>query len=235
MKTFKKFIPLIIIAALILVVILTPLRNYFTPEFVTGLITNIQGSPLSYLIFCLLYIVAVILVVPGLPLTLLAAPLFGFWQGLLLVVIASNIGCTITFFISRFAGKNFVMKIIKSGSILDKANKQMEKNGFLYMLYLRAIPLFPFNIVNYVPGLTSVSYPKYALATFIGMLPGSAIYVYASFTAADLQNNPWGLIISISILVLFTVVTLLISKHNSKKEKSEMADKIVEDKKTAVI
>ncbi len=219
MKKLKIILPIVALVAIIALVAFTPLRNYFTPEYVTGLIDSVRGSALAPLIFGALYVLAVILVLPGLPMTLLAAPLFGFWQGLLIVIIASNIGCTITFFISRFAGKNFVMRFIKSGTILDKANKQMEKNGFLYMLYLRMIPLFPFNIVNYVPGLTSISYIKYAIATFIGMVPGSAIYVYASFSASDVANNPWGLIISILILVLFTLVTVLVSRRNSKKEK----------------
>ncbi len=219
MKKLKIIIAIAVLIILICVVAFTPLKNYFTPEYVTGLIESVRGSALAPLIFGALYVLAVVLVLPGLPMTLLAAPLFGFWQGLLIVVISANIGCTITFFISRYAGRNFVMKFIKSGTILDKANKQMEKNGFLYMLYLRMIPLFPFNIVNYVPGLTSISYLKYAVATLVGMLPGSAIYIYASYSASDVANNPWGLIISIGILVLFTVVTVIVSKRNAKKEK----------------
>ncbi len=221
MKKFKKFLPLIVVLVLALVVFLTPLRNYLSIESITALFDGIRDSFWAPFIFCGLYILAVILVVPGLPMTLLAAPLFGFWEGLLLVVIASNIGCTITFFISRFAGKDFVMRFIKSGSFLEKINNQMEKNGFLYVLYLRAIPIFPFNVVNYVPGLSSISYPKYALATFIGMLPGSAVYVYLSYTAADVQSNPWGLVISIAVLIVFTVLTMLISKKKKKQEALE--------------
>ncbi len=217
MKKLKKFLPFIVLGVLISVLFLTPLRNFLTPSYITSFIESIRQSPFAPVIFGVFYAVAVVLVVPGLPLTLLAAPLFGFWQGLVIVVIASNIGCGLTFLISRFAGKDFVMRFIKSGSFLDKIDKQMEKNGFLYVLYMRAIPLFPFNVVNYVPGLTSIPYFKYAIASLIGMLPGTTIYVYMSYTATDIQDNPWGLVISIAVLVVFTLVTTLVSKHRQKQ------------------
>ncbi len=57
--------------------------------------------------------------------------------------------------------------------------------------------MFPFNGINYVSGLTNIRYRDYALATFIGMIPGTSVYVYLSATAVDVKNNPIALIISI--------------------------------------
>ncbi len=210
----KKYIPILIVVLIIAIVFLSPLREWLSIDYVTNLISQFTDSPWGIVVFGLLYILAVVLVVPGLPMTLLAAPLFGLWNGILIVVIASNIGTTITFWISRLAGKDFVTKILKNSSFVDKINDQMDKNGFIYMLYLRMIPLFPFNVVNYIPGLTSISYKKYALASFIGMLPGSCIYVYAAYTASDIQNNPWGIIISVGILAAFTLITTKVMKKN---------------------
>jgi uncharacterized membrane protein YdjX (TVP38/TMEM64 family) len=38
--------------------------------------------------------------------------------------------------------------------------------------------VFPFTFLNYAFGLTRVSYGHYALATLVGMIPGTVLYVY---------------------------------------------------------
>ncbi len=222
MKTAKKFIPLIIIIIVLAIIFFSPLTNYLNIEFFTSIINSIKGSPYAPIIFIALYILAVVLLVPGLALTLLAAPIFGLWQGILYVVIASNIGCSISFFISRFLGKDFVLKLFKGNKLFEKVNSKIEKNGLIYMFYLRLIPVFPFNLVNYAPGVTSIKYSHYAIATFFGMLPGTSIYCYAAYTASDIKENPLGIIIAISILILFTVITTIISKKQNKKEEQNI-------------
>ncbi len=225
MKTLKKFMPLIIIGVILAVIFLSPIKNYLNIEFFTDTINSIQSSPYAPIIFILMYIIAVVLLVPGLALTLLAAPIFGLWQGILYVVIASNIGCSLSFFIARFLGKDFVLKIFKGNKLFDSMNAKIEKNGLIYMFYLRLIPVFPFNLVNYAPGVTSIKYSQYAIATFFGMLPGTSIYCYAAYTATDIAENPIGIVVSVGVLILFTVVTSMISKKQSKKEDKEITQR----------
>ncbi len=203
---------------LVAIVFLSPLRNQFNLETAGTFVRSIQDNPLAPLIYVLIYIGGVILALPGTALTLLAAPIFGFWQGLFLVVIGSNIGCHLTFWIARWLGGDVIQKFIKSDTFLEKASKQIEKNGLVFMLYVRLIPLFPFNGINYLSGLTNVTYKDYALGSLFGMIPGTVVYVYLSHTAADIQNNPLGIIVSISVLIGFTVLITLI------KKKSNMSD-----------
>jgi uncharacterized membrane protein YdjX (TVP38/TMEM64 family) len=177
-------------------------------------------NPYAPLLYLCVYVIGVVLAVPGTALTILAAPLFGFWKGLLLVVLASNLGCQITFFISRFLGKDVVQKWIKPDSFLEKASAKIEKNGFLFMLYVRLLPIFPFNVVNYLSGLTTIRYRDYTLATLLGMLPGTFMYVYLSHTAADVRNNPYGLLVSVSLLLIFTSAVVLLKKRHEQKEKN---------------
>lgn len=205
---------------LVLIVALSPLRQFVTIEALTALINGFRTNPYATLIYLSVYVIGVVLAVPGTALTILAAPLFGFWTGLLLVVLASNLGCQITFFVSRFLGKDFIQRWIKPGSFLEKASGKMEKNGFLFMLYVRLLPIFPFNVINYLSGLTTISHRAYTLATFLGMLPGSFMYVYLSHTAADVRNNPYGIIVSVSILLIFTIVVVLLKKRHEQKEKN---------------
>lgn len=209
---FKRFWKLLLIIGIILGVVLSPLREYLNTQSFVNLINSVAKSPYSALIYVGIYILGVIFLVPGIALTIVAAPIFGFWQGLALVIVASNIGCSLTYFISKFIGRGAVEKFIKGGSFLEKASNKIEENGFLFMLYVRALPIFPFNMVNYLSGLTGIKYLHYALATFIGMLPGSAVYVYLSYTASDIKNNPYSIIISVGILVIFTIATKLIMK-----------------------
>ncbi len=220
MKKHSGWVKLTVFLLLILIVAVSPIRKYFTIETLTDLINDIKANPYAGLIFLAAYIVGVVLAVPGTALTILAAPIFGFWPGLLLVVLASNFGCQITFFVSRFMGKDIIQRWIKPGSFLEKASGKIERNGFLFMLYVRILPLFPFNVINYLSGLTTIRYRDYTMATFLGMLPGTFMYVYLSYTATDVRNNPYGIIVSVSILVVFTAAVVLLKKRHEQKEKS---------------
>ena len=218
LKKHSGWVKLTVFLLLVLIVAVSPLRLYLTIGNLTALINEFRENPYAPLIYLSVYIVGVVLAVPGTALTILAAPLFGFWTGLLLVVIGSNLGCQITFFTSRFLGKDMIQKWIKPGSFLEKASGKIESSGFVFMLYIRLLPLFPFNVINYLSGLTTIRYRDYTLATLLGMLPGTVVYVYLSHTAADVRNNPYGLIVSVSILLVFTAGVILIKKRHDQKE-----------------
>lgn len=213
--SFKKYLKFFILIVALALVLLSPIRKFLHIEQLKSLIGSIKNNPFAPFVYILIYVIGVIFALPGTALTIIAAPIFGFWKGLVLVIIGSNLGCQLTFMISRYLGGGFIQRFVKSDSFMDKASKKIEENGFLFMLYMRLIPIFPFNGVNYLSGLTKIRYRDYAFATFIGMLPGTAVYVYLSHTAADIRDNPLGIVISILVLVLFTIgMTLLKNKKN---------------------
>lgn len=227
MKISKKNIIKIVLGIIFISVIAIVGRKYLDVNDLIKQIEIIRNNPFAPIIYVLIYVVGVIFALPGLALTITAAPIFGFWNGLLLVVIGANIGCQVTFWISRVFGKDFVNKFIKADSFLDKASNKIEKNGFIFMLSIRLIPIFPFNGINYLSGLTKVKYKDYTLGTLLGMLPVTAVYVYLSYTASDIRNNPLGIIISVSVLVLFTIVMSIIKK---KKHKEIGSENVLENK-----
>ncbi len=208
----------LIIAVAILVVLAFLFRDYLNIDYLLGLIESVRGNPFAPFIFILIYAVSVTFAVPASALTLISGPLFGFWQGLILTIIASNLGCHITYWFSKILGKDVIFKYIKPGSFMDTATKKAQENGFIFMMYVRLLPIFPFAAVNYLTGLLNIKYKHYAIATFLGMLPGSAVYVYLGYSASNIQDNPIGLIISIAVLVLFTVVVTLAKKFGEKKQ-----------------
>ncbi len=211
-KRNKAYFKAIVLVLFFVVIVILSVRGYLSPKLIRETLESFRQSSYSQffpLIYIALYILGVIFAIPGVALTLLSGPLFGFWQGLLLVVIGSNLGCQLTFVLSRFLGKDFVERMIPKDSRVEKIFLKTESNGFLFMLYMRLLPLFPFNLVNYISGLTKIKYWQYTLATFIGMLPGTIIYVQVSVAATNAGSNPWGLVISVAILIVFTVAIKL--------------------------
>ncbi|MDW7657391.1 MAG: TVP38/TMEM64 family protein [Bacillota bacterium] len=220
LKKHSALVKLTVFLLLVLMVAVSPLRKYLTIETMTAFINQFRANPYAALIYLSIYVAGVVLAVPGTALTILAAPLFGFWTGLLLVILGSNLGCQITFFASRYLGKDIIQKWIKPGSFLEKASVKIERTGLLFMLYIRLLPLFPFNVINYLSGLTTIKYRDYTLATFLGMLPGTLMYVYLSHTATDVKNNPYGFIVSVIILLVFSAGVIFFKKRYNQKEQS---------------
>ena len=133
-----------------------------------------QGS-LAPFIFVLFYIVSTILCLPGSVLTLLSGLIFGVWLGTILVFIGANIGVMCTFFITRYFGRKTAEKILR-GKLLNLREK-ISDHGFNVVFWIRLIPVFPYNVLNYTFGLTQVKTKDYILGNFLGMLPGTFVYV----------------------------------------------------------
>lgn len=127
-------------------------------------------------LYMLFYIICVAVSFPGaLILTLTGGLLFGLWWGVLFVVISATLGSTLIFLIVKFALNDWITK--KTAGWVSKMRKGFQDNAFSYLLILRLIPLFPFWAVNIVPALLGVKAQIFILATFLGIIPGSMIYV----------------------------------------------------------
>ncbi len=133
---------------------------------------NIWLAGLGYVV---LYALAVAISVPGaLWITITGGFLFGTWIGGALTVVGATIGAIAIFLAARTALADLLRA--KAGPWLAKMAAGFERDGFSYMLVLRLVPLFPFFIVNIVPAFLGVRLRDYALATFLGIIPGSLVY-----------------------------------------------------------
>ncbi len=215
MKT-KTIVKICIVLFIIILIFL--FRDYINIQAMLDMLDNVKNNRYAPLIFVLIYAISVTLIVPAGALTLISAPLFGFWYGLLLTIIGSNLGCHLSYLLGKLLGEDFVKKFIKSGSFIAKAKDKATANGFIFMMYARLIPLFPFAAVNYLSAIIGIKYKHYTIATFIGMIPGSFVYVYLGYSASNISENPLGLAVSISVLVLFTLAVTFIKKRADKKE-----------------
>ena len=174
---------------------------------------------LYFIVFFILYVVVTAFALPiSLLKTLLAGALFGFWPGLILVSFASSIGSTFCFLFSRYALRNYTQ--VKIGKYLEKVNKGIETDGWLYLLFLRLSPIFPFFIINLVFGLTKMRALEFYLVSQIGMFIGTAIFVNAGVQIASLNSIEeiltFKVIMSLTLIGIFPLLIKFIYKRLKK-------------------
>ena len=134
-----------------------------------------------------IYVAVTGLSLPGATvLTLVFGWSFGFLAGLLLVSFASTTGASLAFLLSRFVLREWIQT--RFGSRLRTFNDALVRDGAFYLFTLRLIPAVPFFVVNLVMGLTPLALGTYWRVSQIGMLPGTALYVYAGASVPDLQT-----------------------------------------------
>lgn len=168
------------------------------------------------LAFIGLYILAVLLMIPGSIPTIMAGGLFGALWGTVYVSIASTIGAALAFLIARYVARDTVGAWLQSKPRMAKLDRLSLKHGALLVGLTRLVPLFPFNLVNYGFGLTRVSFWPYVLVSWLCMLPGTFLYVAGTDVVVEsvcTGDVPW---ILVAALVLVFIGLLWFGRHAMK-------------------
>lgn len=132
-----------------------------------------------------IYIVATVLFIPGSILTLGAGFLFGVIQGTILVSVGATIGATAAFLVGRYLARGWVSKQLEGKPKFQAIDEAVAREGWKIVGLTRLSPIFPFNLLNYGLGLTQVSLRDYFFPTWIGIIPGTILYVYLGSLASD--------------------------------------------------
>ncbi|MEG4206490.1 TVP38/TMEM64 family protein [Microcoleus sp. Pol7_A1] len=136
--------------------------------------------------FILIYIVATVLFIPGSLLTLGSGVLFGVVGGSVCVSIGSVLGATCAFLTGRYLTRDWVSKQIEGNQKFKAIDSAVASEGWKIVFLTRLSPIFPFNLLNYAFGVTQVSLKDYFFASWIGMIPGTVMYVYIGSLAGSL-------------------------------------------------
>jgi uncharacterized membrane protein YdjX (TVP38/TMEM64 family) len=128
--------------------------------------------------FGLLYVAAVLLLVPGSALTLAAGALFGRLVGTVVVSLASTTGAALAFLLSRYLARGRVAEFVRRHPRLAAVDKAVSEGGWRIVALLRLSPAVPFNLQNYLYGVTGLRFGPYVLTSWLAMLPGTFLYVY---------------------------------------------------------
>ena len=139
-------------------------------------------------VFILIYILACVFLVPGAILTLGAGAIYGVLKGSILVSLASTMGATAAFLVGRYLARAWVQRRIESHPKFNAIDQAVGQEGWKIVGLTRLSPVFPFNLLNYFYGLTRVSLKDYVLASWIGMMPGTIMYVYIGSLAGSLAT-----------------------------------------------
>ncbi len=201
--------------ALVAVALIACLFLFDVRALLREMLAAIEGlGPWGPVIFVLLYIVAAVLFVPGSALTLGAGALFGVGLGSVLVSIGATLGATAAFLVGRYFARDWVAKKIEGNAAIAAIDRAVATEGWKIVGLTRLSPAFPFTLLNYAFGLTRVSLRDYVLASWIGMMPGTVMYVYVGSlarAAGDRQRTPgeWallglGLIATIAVTIVIT-------------------------------
>jgi uncharacterized membrane protein YdjX (TVP38/TMEM64 family) len=229
MKMILRFLPLIILGGCITAAYSFGLHEYLTLDSIKAQKEEFQGlidsqpvlAPLS---FIGIYAGAVALSLPiATFLTLLGGFLFGAVKGSLMVVTAATIGATIIFTIAKTSLGTTLRE--KAGPLYDKVEGNMKDNAMGYLFFMRLVPIFPFVLVNILPALFNVPLRIFALTTFLGILPGTAVYVYFGQQLGEINAlsdlaRP-ELLFAFALLGVFALIPTLYTQY--KKKKKEMA------------
>jgi uncharacterized membrane protein YdjX (TVP38/TMEM64 family) len=147
-----------------------------------------SAGPRGIAWFALLYIASCVFFVPGSLLTLGAGAIFGLWKGFLIVSFSSTLGSAAAFLIGRTLARDWVASKAAGDPRFQALDQAVGREGWKIVLLTRLSPLFPFNLVNYLFGLTKVSFSRYFLSSWIGMMPGTLLYVYIGSLAGSLAK-----------------------------------------------
>lgn len=139
----------------------------------------------GYIVYVVIYVIGVVLMLPGLILTMAAGPIFGVVEGTILVSVASTTGVALTFLISRYLLRDRVARQLKENRKAAAIDQAIGERGWKIVLLLRLSPAVPFNLQNYLYGVTSVHFWQCVMASWIGMLPGTLMYVYLGDAAGS--------------------------------------------------
>lgn len=178
--SWQRLLPLAVLAAGLAAFFLFDLDDYLTFDSLrqhrAWLLRQVaESTVVTSLIFVAIYIAVVAFSLPGgAVMTITAGFLFGQWLGTAYVIVAATVGATILFLAARTALGDVLRA--RAGAFLKKMEAGFQENALSYLLVLRLIPIFPFFIVNLVPAFLGVGLRTYAIATFLGIIPGSFVY-----------------------------------------------------------
>jgi uncharacterized membrane protein YdjX (TVP38/TMEM64 family)/rhodanese-related sulfurtransferase len=167
-----------------------------------------DAGVLAPIVFMLIYALATVLFLPGSVITLAGGAMFGPVLGTFYNLTGATLGAVLAFLISRYLASDWIAA--KAGGRAKQLVNGVESEGWRFVAFVRLVPLFPFNLLNYALGLTRIRLLHYLVATYIFMLPGAIAYTWLGYAGREAIGGGEGLIQKILIaLALLAVVAFL--------------------------
>lgn len=170
------------------------------------------------LLFMAVYALATVLFLPGSVLTLAGGALFGPLWGTLWNLTGATMGASLAFLIARYLGSDWVTR--KAGPRLQSLNDGVSAEGWRFVAFVRLVPLFPFNLLNYALGLTRIPFLAFVLASWVFMLPGALAYTWLGHAGREALAGGEGMIrnilIALALLAAVAFIPRLVKRVRAK-------------------
>ncbi|WP_456416691.1 VTT domain-containing protein [Thiolapillus sp.] len=181
-------------------------RNHFDTQLLAQWVE--RAGEAGPLLFVLVYAVATVLFLPGAVLTLAGGALFGPVLGTFYNLAGATLGAGMAFLIARYLASGWVEK--KAAGRMQQLKEGVEKEGWRFVAFVRLVPLFPFNLLNYALGLTRLRFAHYLIASYIFMLPGAFAYTYLGYAGREaIAGGEAGIQKGLLALALLAMVAFL--------------------------
>ncbi len=188
--------------------------EHVSPQGIRDLIGSFGA--LTVVAFLVISILRPFFFLPATPFTLASGFLFGFWQGLLWSMAGTTLSAILTFFIARYLFHDYVMRRF-SGRVsgIDRA---IESRGWRFILFMRLIPMLPFDIVSYIAGISSIRFKDYIIGTVLGELPAAFALVMLGSSLDQIGSNAFYVSFVLAIIVL--IVPEIVRRWVSRRKKA---------------
>ena len=216
MKKNKQKILKIALGILFLSIILVVIYKIYSLNLGSEEIKNyVQGfGKIGPLVYIIMFSLVPLTLFPDSVLAIAGGLIFGLFKGYIYTTIGALIGGTISFYISRYWGREVVKKLTKEK--LDKVEEMINNRGFIIIFILRLIPLLPYDVISYGAGLTAIKYKDFLLATLFGTIPG--ILVFTNLGAQTVNIGSSSFYISVALLILLFIISIFLKNKFISKE-----------------
>lgn len=210
----SRLLPRLMLAALLAAGISVVIVYWkdLTPENVSRVIGDL--GPWGPVVYVAMYLIAPMLMVPGSAITLAGGALFGPVWGTLYTVIGSVGGATIAFLTARYLAGGWVES--KTTGIVRQVKEGVEAEGWRFVAFVRLVPLFPFNVLNYALGLTRIPLLTYVVTSAICMFPATVGYVYLGYVGREVwaggEDLLWKIGLGMGILAALIFLPFLLRR-----------------------
>jgi len=205
----KRLIRVILVFTLLIAI---AAAIYYRDSFDIGLIEHWleQAGWWAPVVFVAVYALATVLFLPGSFLTLAGGVLFGPFFGVIYNLAGASLGAGLSFLIARYLASDLVSQ--RSGGKIKQLINGVESEGWRFVAFVRLVPLFPFNLLNYALGLTKIRFTEYLLATAVFMVPGATAYTYLGYAGRSAIDGSDGLINTVLIAIALLALVMFLPR-----------------------
>ena len=154
---------------------------------------------LSVLIYLLASLIRPLLFLPVSPFTIASGFIFGLWWGFLWAMVGSTVSALFVFFLSRYMLHDFVTNNLKGR--YPSVDKMLEGGGWSFILFLRLVPVLPFDLVSCFAGVSNLKFRDFLIGTILGEIPGAFVLVVLGTSLDNIGSAFFYLALALAVLV----------------------------------